>query len=151
MTDQHGRAVSLESLRGKPALVAFIHTQCEGPCELITSHMKQVAQALGTNSGSEVTMLSITTEPNEDGPRELLAYAKARGVNTKGWIFLTGPSSAIRHLLDAYGVLAEENSSDHVMEVFLIAPDGRRVRAYNGITTPPAKIASDISKIASIP
>jgi cytochrome oxidase Cu insertion factor (SCO1/SenC/PrrC family) len=150
MTDQHGRAVSLQSLRGKPVLVAFIHTQCEGPCELITSRMKQVAQALGTNFSSEVTMLSVTTEPDEDGPRELLAYARARGVNTKGWVFLTGAPSKVHRLLAAYGVLAEENRSDHVIEVFLIAPGGRQVSAYNGVTTPPDKIAADISKIASL-
>jgi protein SCO1/2 len=149
MRDQHGRAVSLESLRGKPVLVAFIHTQCEGPCELLTSRMKQVAQALGRHSNLEVTMLSITTEPDEDGPRELLAYAKARGVNTKGWVFLTGTPSDTHRLLGAYGVLAEENRSDHVMEVFLIAPDGRQIGAYNGITTPPEKIASAITKAAS--
>jgi protein SCO1 len=151
MTDQHGRAVSLESLRGKPMLVAFIHTQCEGPCELITSRMKQVAQALGSNSNSEVTMLSITTEPDEDGPPELLAYAKARGVNAKGWVFLTGTPSEVHRLLAAYGVLGEEHRSDHVIEIFLIAPDGRRVAAYNGVTTSPEKIAADISKMASLP
>jgi protein SCO1/2 len=150
MVDQDGRAVSLERLRGKPVLVAFIHTQCEGPCELITSRMKQVAQALGAHFDSEVTMLSITTEPDEDGSRELLAYAKARGVNAKGWVFLTGPSSGIHRLLAAYGVLAEEKSSDHVIELFLIAPDGRQVGTYNGLTTPPKKIASDISKIAAL-
>ena len=32
-------------------------------------------------------MISITTEPKEDGSRELLAYAKAQGVNADGWVF----------------------------------------------------------------
>ena len=86
LTDQNGRTISLSSLKGKPALVAFIHTSCEGPCELITAEMKSVARSLGPGFKSEVTMVSITTEPNEDGSRELLAYAKAQGVDTDGWV-----------------------------------------------------------------
>src|ERR1700756_1964430 len=84
LTDQNGRTISLASLKGKPALVAFIHTQCEGPCELITAEMKSVARNLGPSFKSEVTMISITTEPNEDGSHKLLAYAKKHGVNADG-------------------------------------------------------------------
>ena len=78
LVDQNGRAISLSSLKGRPALVAFIHTQCEGPCELITANMKRVARNLGPGFASEVTMVSITTEPKEDGSRELRAGALRR-------------------------------------------------------------------------
>jgi protein SCO1 len=150
LKDQNGRAISLSSLKGKPALVAFIHTQCEGPCELITANMKQVARSLGTGFNSEVTMVSITTEPDEDGSRELLAYAKAQGVNSDGWVFLTGAPADIRRLLALYGVTAEEDKSDHVLELFLLSPDGAGVRRYSGVTTRPETIASDIRKAASL-
>jgi cytochrome oxidase Cu insertion factor (SCO1/SenC/PrrC family) len=149
LTDQNGKAIALSSLKGKPALVAFIHTSCEGPCELITAHMKSVARNLGRGFKSDVTMISITTEPKEDGPRELLAYAKAQGVNTEGWVFLTGTPANIRRLLVLYGVSAEENDSDHVLELFLLSADGAAVRRYNGIATHPETIASDIRKAAS--
>jgi cytochrome oxidase Cu insertion factor (SCO1/SenC/PrrC family) len=149
-TDQNGRAISLSSLKGKPALVAFIHTQCEGPCELITANMKQVARSLGAGFDSEVTMVSITTEPDEDGSPELLAYAKAQGVNSEGWVFLTGAPADIRHLLALYGVAAEEDKSDHVLELFLLRPDGAGVRRYSGVTTRPEMIASDIRNAASL-
>jgi cytochrome oxidase Cu insertion factor (SCO1/SenC/PrrC family) len=149
LTDQNGRAVSLSSLKGKPALVAFIHTSCEGPCELITAQMKQVARTLGPGFRSEVTMVSITTEPNEDGSRELLAYAKAQGVNADGWVFLTGAPAEIRRLLALYGVAAEDDDSDHVLALFLLSADGVGVRRYNGVATRPETIASDIRKTAS--
>lgn len=150
LKDQNGRAISLSSLKGKPALVAFIHTRCEGPCELITANMKQVARSLGARFNSEVTMISITTEPDEDGSRELLAYARAQGVNSDGWVFLTGPSADIRRLLALYGVTAEEDKSDHVLELFLLSPDGAGVRRYSAVTTRPETIASDIRKAASL-
>ncbi|HEY2524684.1 MAG TPA: SCO family protein [Candidatus Binataceae bacterium] len=150
LTDQNGRAVSLSSLKGKPALVAFIHTQCEGPCQLITANMKQVARSLGAGFNSEVTMVSITTEPGEDGSPELLAYAKAQGVDSDGWVFLTGAQADIRRLLALYGVAAEEKKSDHVLELFLLSPDGAGMRRYSGVTARPEAIASDIRKAASL-
>jgi len=150
LTDQNGRVISLSSLKGKPALIAFIHTQCEGPCELITAHMKQVARTLGSRFNSQVTMVSITTEPEEDGSRELLAYAKAQGVDANGWVFLTGKPAEIRRLLALYGVLAEDNDSDHVLELFLLSADGAAVRRYNGVATSAETIASDIRKTASL-
>jgi protein SCO1/2 len=150
LTDQNGRAISLSSLKGKPALVAFIHTSCEGPCELITAEMKSVARSLGPGFKSEVTMVSITTDPKEDGSRELLAYAKAQGVDADGWVFLTGAPAEIRRLLALYGVAAEDDDSDHVLELFLLSPDGVGVRHYTGVATPPETIASDIRKTASL-
>jgi protein SCO1 len=150
LTDQNGRAISLSSLKGKPALVAFIHTSCEGPCELITSEMKSVARSLGPGFKSEVTMVSITTDPSEDGSRELLAYAKAQGVDADGWVFLTGAPAEIRRLLALYGVAAEDDDSEHVLELFLLSPGGVGVRRYSGVATPPETIASDIRKTASL-
>ena len=150
LTDQNGREISLASLKGKPALVAFIHTQCEGPCELITTEMKSVARNLGPGFKSEVTMISITTEPDEDGSRELLAYAKKQGVNAEGWVFLTGKPVEIRRLLALYGVAAEDDSSYHVLELFLLSADGAGVRRYSGVAAHPEAIASDIRKAASL-
>jgi protein SCO1/2 len=149
LTDQNGKAISLASLKGKPVLVAFIHTSCEGPCELITTEMKSVARSLGPGFQSEVTMVSITTDPKEDGAPELLAYAKKQGVNTDGWVFLTGTPAEIRRLLVLYGVSAEDDDSAHVLELFLLSADGVGVRRYNGIATHPETIASDIRKTAS--
>ncbi|MGZ6175689.1 MAG: SCO family protein [Candidatus Binataceae bacterium] len=148
LVDQNGRAISLSSLKGRPALVAFIHTQCEGPCELITANMKRVARNLGPGFASEVTMVSITTEPKEDGSRELLAYAKAQGVNADGWVFLTGADAKIRRLLTLYGVAAEDDDSDHVLEMFLLSSNGAGMRRYRGVATAPETIASDIRKAA---
>jgi cytochrome oxidase Cu insertion factor (SCO1/SenC/PrrC family) len=152
LTDQKGRAIALSSLKGKPALVAFIHTSCQGPCEMLTAEMKSVARSLGPKFKSEVTMVSITTEPKEDGSRELLAYAKRQGVDADGWVFLTGAPAQIRRLLALYGVSAadDDDSPTHVLELFLLSGDGAGVRRYNGVATPAETIASDIRKTAAL-
>ena len=107
-------------------MVSFIHASCKGVCELMTGKMKSVATDLGKN-GAKVTMVSITTDPDEDSPAELKAYAKKEGVSGDGFIFLTGQPAAVKEVLQVYGVNQKpgENEMTHVFELFLIAPDGR--------------------------
>src|SRR5271163_1815195 len=69
LTNQYGKPVALDALKGKPLLVSFIHTSCKGVCELMTAKMKAVASDLGKD-GAKVTMVSITTDPAEDDPTE---------------------------------------------------------------------------------
>ena len=90
LIDQHGRNVSLASLKGKPVLFDFIYTTCPGPCLLITARMKKIADRLGPKLGTEVRIVSITVDPEHDRPKQLLAYASAQGANVNGWLFLTG-------------------------------------------------------------
>jgi cytochrome oxidase Cu insertion factor (SCO1/SenC/PrrC family) len=140
------RSVSLASLRGRPVLVGFIHTDCKGPCELMTARMKRVAQSLGQRFDSKVTFVSITTDPDDDRPDQLLAYAKAQGANANGWLFLTGQPSEIRRILALYNVPheSEEDEMTHVSDLYLIAPNGWEMRQYHGMTIPPETVASDI-------
>jgi protein SCO1/2 len=147
LVDQNGRTVSLASFKGKPVLVSFIHASCLGVCELMTAKMRAVAQSLGAESEAKVTMLSITTDPAEDGPKELRAYAKKEGVNADGWVFLTGKPDRIARLLVLYGVPYRENHDEetHVMKLFLLGPDGREVHRYSGIKVAAETVAADIN------
>jgi protein SCO1/2 len=147
LVDQNGRTVSLASFKGKPVLVSFIHASCLGVCELMTAKMRAVAQSLGAESEAKVTMLSITTDPAEDGPKQLRAYAKKEGVNADGWVFLTGKPDRIARLLVLYGVPYRENHDEetHVMKLFLLGPDGREALRYSGIKVAAETVAADIN------
>jgi cytochrome oxidase Cu insertion factor (SCO1/SenC/PrrC family) len=69
LVDQHGRKVSLASLKGQPVLFDFIYTTCPGPCSLLTAQMKKVAHRLGPRLGTEARIVSITVDPEHDHPR----------------------------------------------------------------------------------
>jgi protein SCO1/2 len=146
LIDQNGNPVSLNSFKGKPVLVGFIHTSCKGVCELLTAKMKDVAQSLGAQFDSSVTMVSVTTDPDEDNPAQLRKYARAQGVDTDGFIFLTGKTKQIDSLLALYNVPEEgpDEATTHVLELFLISPDGTVMRKYNGMSVPSQTLASDI-------
>ena len=146
LIDQLGKPVSLSSVKGKPVLIGFIHTSCKGVCEMMTAKMKQVAGSLGSQFNSSVTMVSITTDPEEDGPAALLKYAKAQGVDARGFLFLTGKTQQIDGLLKLYAVPEEgpDEATTHVLDLFLIAADGSGMRKYDGMKVSPDTLASAI-------
>jgi protein SCO1 len=146
LIDQLGKPVSLSSVKGKPVLIGFIHTSCKGVCEMMTAKMKQVAGSLGSQFNSSVTMVSITTDPEEDGPAALLKYAKAQGVDASGFLFLTGKTQQIDGLLKLYDVPEEgpDEATTHVLQLFLVAPDGSGMRKYDGMKVSPDTLASAI-------
>ena len=99
LVDQHDHQISLSSLKGKPVLVDFIYTSCPGPCLTLTQKMARVAHKLAPQFGSSFTMVSITIDPEHDGSAQLAAYMKGQGIDSKGWLFLTGSPANIERVL----------------------------------------------------
>jgi protein SCO1/2 len=147
LANQYGKPVALDSLKGKPLLISFIHTSCKGVCELMTAKMKAVAADLGAN-GTKVTMVSISTDPDEDGPPQLMAYAKKENIANDGFVLLTGKPETVKRVLALYRVNQDEgdNEMTHVFDLFLIAPDGHQVKHYHGLNIQAAKVADDIQQ-----
>jgi protein SCO1 len=146
LIDQFGKPFTLSSVKGKPVLVGFIHTSCQGACELMTAKMKNVAQNLDPGFASKVTMVSLTTDPSEDGPKQLAKYAKAQGAVGDGWVFLTGKPADMKRALNLYGVAVSESEDEmtHVFELRLIGSDGHELHRYEGTDVKAATIAGDI-------
>lgn len=146
LTDQNGKPISFSSFKGKPVMLGFIHTSCKGVCEMLTAKMKQVAQSLGTGFDASVAMVSVTTDPEDDNPAQLLKYAKAQGVDTAGFWFLTGKTRQINRLLALYGVPEDgpDEATTHVLDLFVVSADGRVMRKYNGMSVSSQALASAI-------
>jgi protein SCO1/2 len=150
LTNQHSASLSLASLRGRPVLVGFIHTMCEGPCALLTAKMQSVTAVLQSKA-PRTTMLLITTDPADDQPAELLAYAKKQSLAGKQWVLVTGPHPSVKHLMSIYGVSHDDGDDDtmvHVMKLFLIAPDGSLAHTYSGLNASPQTVANDIRNMS---
>ena len=57
---------------------------------------------LGPKLGKQVTFVSISIDPEHDRPAELEKYARARGADEAGWLFLTGTPAQIDRVLTLY-------------------------------------------------
>jgi cytochrome oxidase Cu insertion factor (SCO1/SenC/PrrC family) len=151
LTDQYGKKVSLASLKGKPALFDFIYTSCPGPCLMLTSRMRLIANRLGPLLGSKVWFVSVTVDPEHDGPAELLNYATQQGANQNGWLFLTGSPADIEQLMNQFKLVRQREADgtvDHVLEFFLVGPDGRQLYQYAASHAEPALVSRDIRQAA---
>ncbi len=146
LIDQAGRPVSFAALKGKPVLLGFIHTSCHGICEMLTAKMVSIAKQLDPSFAGKVTMVSVTTDPREDGPVELSAYARKQGAVGTGWLFLTGRRTEVDKVLKVYNVPVGDSGAEmaHVHDLYLIGPDGREMRHYNGAEVAAASVAADI-------
>jgi protein SCO1 len=151
LTDQYSRPVALASLKGKPVLFDFIYTSCPGPCQLLTQHMKLIADQLGRDLGPKVSFVSVTVDPEHDRPNRLLDYARAFNANVKGWFFLTGSPPHIDELMRGFRLgrsRASDGEINHVLGYFLVGPDGREIVDYSqGVD--PSKAARDAEDAAT--
>ena len=151
LVGQHGQKVDLASLRGKPLLFDFFYTSCPGPCLMLTSRMKSIANHLGPILGSQAQFVSVTVDPEHDHPADLLNYAKQQDADRNGWIFLTGPPADIDRLMTRFKLVRQhepDGSVDHVLEFFLVGSDGHLRLQYVAFDVNPLKIAGDVEQAA---
>jgi protein SCO1 len=149
LLDQYGQPFSLASLRGRPVLFDFFYTTCPGPCLVLTARMRSIADMLGDGLGSRASFVSITVDPERDTPVQLLAYAKEQRANRAGWIFLTGTPSQIDALMSRFKLVRQheaDGSVAHVLEFFLVGPDGRLQFQYLASEVHSERIAADLER-----
>lgn len=150
LVDQHDHQISLSSLKGKPILVDFIYTSCPGPCLTLTQKMARIARKLAPQLGSSFTMVSITIDPEHDGSAQLAAYMKGQGIDPKGWLFLTGSPTNIERALASFQLRRQrdaDGSVEHVEGIFMLGPDGREMREYDGEVVKADTIVAELQKI----
>ena len=145
--DDHGRPVSLGSLKGKVVLLDFIHVGCPGVCATLVSKFGEVADILKPELGSKVVLLSVTNDPEHDRPDQLLALARSSDADLNGWLFVTGKPSDVARVIKAFGVNNErmpDGSPAHITQVFLLGTDGQQKREYRGMLMKPQAVVSQI-------
>jgi protein SCO1/2 len=149
LIDQHGSAVSLASLKGKPVLIDFIYSSCASTCPMLTAKMAAIAQKLGPALGADVKIVSISLDPEHDSPAELAKYAQSHGASENGWLFLTGPSAKIDQVLALFKLRRtreSDGSITHSISAFLLGPDGHQIRQYNALDVSPDAVAADVDR-----
>ncbi|MEP7365209.1 MAG: SCO family protein [Acidobacteriota bacterium] len=125
LTDQHGAALSLSSLRGRWVAVNFIYTRCPLPdvCPRLTATFASLQRRF---RDAPLTLASITLDPRYDTPEILSAYARRTNAGPH-WHFLTGPAETVSTVARSFGLFSwtEEGVIIHNSTTALIDPSGR--------------------------
>src|SRR6201996_5664035 len=134
LTDQNGKAVTDEDLKGKPFLVFFGFTHCPDVCPTTLFDVSEVFRALGPDA-KKLRALFITVDPERDTPAVLKDYLSSFDPRI---ICVTGDEASITAAEKAYRVYAKkvpvdggEYTMDHTAIVYLMNKDGRFVTPFN--------------------
>jgi protein SCO1/2 len=137
LTDQQGRPVTPETLRGKVWAAAFMFTRCPTVCPRITRRMRDLQQA-AAKDGVALELVSFSVDPENDTPQVLRAYAQQYGADLKSWRFLTGDLEVVRRTSEQGFKLALDGKATPGVEHFglfhgshLVLVDGAgKIRGY---------------------
>jgi protein SCO1/2 len=154
LTSQDGAEVTLQSLRGKVVAVTFIYTSCPDVCPMLTDKLAHIQDELGSDFGSKVAFVSITTDPERDTPEVLKGYAEAFEANLAGWSFLTGEPAAVLEVVHRYGVAVVKTADggvDHTLLTTLIDRQGTMRVQYLGYQFDEEEFRRDLESLIKEP
>ncbi len=104
LTDQHGRPVTLASLRGKAVLLTFLDPVCTSDCPLIAQEFKAAGAQLGGADG-QVELVAVVANPTYYGIQFTQAFDQQEGLSTvPNWLYLTGPLTQLQQIWAKYGI-----------------------------------------------
>jgi cytochrome oxidase Cu insertion factor (SCO1/SenC/PrrC family) len=108
LTDQHGRTVTLASLRGKVVLLTFLDDTCTVDCPLIAQEFRAAGQMLGAQA-RHVELVAINYNPIYTQVSYIQAFNRQEGLATvPNWLFLTGTRGQLGQVWRTYGAAPAE-------------------------------------------
>jgi protein SCO1/2 len=93
-TNQLGKKVSLNDLKGRILVIDFFFTRCPSICPGLAHSMKRLQDSFLKND-SIVQFISISVDPEHDSVPQLRKFADRVNANHDSWWFVTGNKKAI--------------------------------------------------------
>lgn len=133
LTDQNGRTVTDQDLKGRPFLVFFGYTNCPDFCPTTMFEISEVMRALGPDA-DRTRAVFISVDPERDTSAALKDYISSFDPHI---IALTGEPEAIASVAKAYRAYYRkvplkdgDYTMDHLVLVYLMDKDGRFVSRF---------------------
>jgi cytochrome oxidase Cu insertion factor (SCO1/SenC/PrrC family) len=151
LVNQHDQPVSLASLRGFTVAMTFLDPVCTTDCPAIAQEFKVASQMLGS-SARKVRFVAIAANPQYHSVTALDDFDREEGLASQSnWLYLTGSSSTLASVLNAYGV-ADVNG---VAGSMTIHADVSYVINTHGVTrwiipSDPGPVAADQASFSSL-
>jgi protein SCO1/2 len=148
-TNQLGKKVSMDDLKGKILVIDFFFTHCPSICPGMARSMKKLQASFGKNPDI-VQFISVSVDPESDSVPALRKFADKYGANHDTWWFVTGDKKEIYDFalqeLKASVADSEVDTAFIHTENFFLLDSNRIVRGwYNGFDTArQARLAGDI-------
>lgn len=149
LTDQNGARLGAAELSGETLLLNFMFTSCSVVCGRQTQALKEVRAALPDAVRERARFVSVSVDPENDGPASLKRFAIKHGADVPGWSFVRS-DELHTHELTARLTAFEPGSGDrpppsaHTLGLYLFDRTGRLVQRYAGSPIDTQRIAREL-------
>ena len=96
-----------DMLQGKVVLISFIYTNCTEICPILMPKRPRIQELHGDRSERDVSLISISADPEDDTPEVLKKYGEKYGAGP-GWSLLTGKKENVDRWAKMRGDMAPE-------------------------------------------
>ncbi|WP_408010440.1 SCO family protein [Pseudalkalibacillus sp. A8] len=137
-TDQDGKTVSLEDLKGKVWIADFIFTSCKTVCPPMTNSMASLQKNIEKAGLEDVEIVSFSVDPEVDTPEKLKQFGKKHHADFSNWHFLTGygqgeiEAFAEESFKAAVQKTSASDQVSHGTSFYLVDQSGTVVTRYSG-------------------
>jgi protein SCO1/2 len=154
LTDQDGRRLTSEDLRGHIVVYNFTYTGCSPPCPQTSQTMQAVQARLPQmeTDGLPVDLVTLSFDATHDTPARLRAYAAALQADLANWHFVSGDAVRLKQVIGGgFGVyyVATQGGAFEFDPTFVLVDGAGIVRArYRMAALNPDTLQRDIELIA---
>lgn len=152
LTNQYGKRVALEDLRGKVVAMTFLYTHCTDVCPILTNTLDSVASQLTPEERRQVVLVGVTVDPERDTPARLKTFIKEHGLEEKQWQLLSGSNARIAQAIADYGIVVRPTPGGdfvHNSVYILIDRQGDERVEHHGVATPNEDLLNDLRSLLS--
>jgi protein SCO1/2 len=148
LTDQDGKTITDQDLKGRPFLVFFGFTHCPEVCPTALFDISEILGKLGPDA-EKVNALFITVDPERDTPEKLKEYLSSFNPRLIG---VGGDAEALAAVAKAYRVYYKkiplkdgDYTMDHTAIVYLMDKNGQFVAPFS-LKRRPEDAAADLRR-----
>jgi protein SCO1/2 len=138
--NEKGNNVTLGDLVNKPTILTLVYFDCPGLCSPLLDGVSDVIEKMDLELGKDYQVLTIsfnTQDTPERAVEKKQNFLKKHSLeHAGGWIYLTGDSANIKHIVDAVGFKYKKAGNDwiHAAVITVISPKGMITRYLYGTT-----------------
>jgi protein SCO1/2 len=144
LRDEEGEVVRMSELRGDPAVVTFLYSNCDDSCPAQAQQVKGALNELGR----DVPALAISVDPANDTAQSARAFLSEQRM-TGRMRFVLGSRPELRRVWDGYGVQPQLDDLDHTARIVLVDGNGVQRVGYPLGEVTPERLAHDLRLLAA--
>ena len=144
LPDQDGETVRLADLRGEPAIVTFLYSNCEDTCPAQAQQVKGALNELGR----DVPALAISVDPDNDTAQSARGFLSQQRM-TGRMRFVLGERGELERVWRGFGVQPQLDDLDHTARIVLLDGEGTQRIGYPLGEVTPERLAHDLRLLAA--